>query len=109
MWRIANIKATAHPCGGLQGAPGIPASPWLSAGQHFHILDTQRYTKDCKEIFEFVLNHNPIQFKQETNDFDLTKELYSSSFSEVSFLWDQILHDKADSCCGSHPPKQCCD
>jgi Transposase len=30
--RIGNIRATAPPCGGLQGAPGIPGFPWLSAG-----------------------------------------------------------------------------
>src|SRR5215467_11148377 len=36
--RIANIEATAPPCGGLPGAPGIPASPWLSAGHRAMLI-----------------------------------------------------------------------
>ncbi len=88
---------------------GISPCPMVDIAWHLHILDTQRYEKDCQEIFGFFLNHNPIQFRHEANDFDLTKELYRDSFAEVSFLWDQIFHDLADSCCGSHPPNKCCD
>ena len=32
-----NIEATAPLGGGLPGAPGIPASPWLSAGTERHM------------------------------------------------------------------------
>src|SRR5262245_22688861 len=36
--RIGNIEATAPPCGGLPGARGISASPWLSAGHRTNVV-----------------------------------------------------------------------
>lgn len=56
---------------------------------HFHILDTEKYAKDCKNIFGYFLHHYPYfgmngeADKQNLQDaFEETKELYCSVFSE---------------------------
>ena len=88
---------------------GISPPPLVDIAWHLHLLDSKRYAKDCQEVLGFFLNHSPIQFRHEAGDFDLTMQLYSDLFVEISFLWDQIFHGLADSCCGSHPPDKCCD
>src|SRR5579871_126327 len=51
----------------LQMRPGFMLVPWLDAeGRddldqfwHQHILDTQKYAKDCKAVFGRMIHHNP--------------------------------------------------
>jgi hypothetical protein len=56
---------------------------------HQHILDTEKYAEDCKQLFGFFLHHYPYfgmngeKDAQNLNDaFEETKSLYKKHFSE---------------------------
>lgn len=59
---------------------------------HQHILDTEKYAKDCEQIFGFFLHHYPYfgmngqADEQNLQDaFEETKQLYAESFN-VNYL-----------------------
>ena len=62
---------------------------------HLHILDTRKYSADCRAVFGRFLNHTPLYGEPSANQrdmFERTKALYKSEFgklpprlSEVSF------------------------
>ena len=67
----------------------LPPSEEIDAFWHQHILDTEKYHKDCKMIFGKYLHHYPyfgIDEKSNQQDldnaFDRTQELYFKEFGE---------------------------
>jgi hypothetical protein len=57
---------------------------------HQHILDTQKYAKDCELIFGYFLHHFPYFGMRDENDmrnlidaFEETKEIYNFHFGQM--------------------------
>ncbi|MEI7993453.1 MAG: hypothetical protein WCH01_00990 [Methylococcaceae bacterium] len=55
---------------------------------HQHILDTQKYAKDCQKVFGFFLHHDPYfgiggdeDRKRNSDAFAKTQQLWNKSFS----------------------------
>lgn len=68
----------------------LPPSEEIDEFWHHHILDTERYQKDCQHIFGYYLNHYPyfgMDDKTDKNDlnkaFEKTLELYEKEFGEA--------------------------
>lgn len=63
---------------------------------HLHILDTRKYSNDCKDIFGSFFHHSPSYGQRNlSNELEMTKSLYRAEFGE-----DFILQSSA-SCGGS--------
>ncbi len=83
---------------------------------HQHILDTEKYSRDCDHIFGKFMHHNPSGTPEEGASirdqlFAETKELYRSEFGEVhmrSMIPMDHGHDDDVSLSGSRAVT-CCD
>lgn len=70
----------------------LPPSIDVDDFWHGHILDTRRYSDDCKKIFGRMLHHNPyfgygsVTAKAELTDgFEVTQELHEQEFGAPIF------------------------
>ncbi|PHM52891.1 glycine-rich domain-containing protein [Xenorhabdus sp. KK7.4] len=62
---------------------------------HHHILDTQRYQKDCQNIYGHFMHHSPYfglrddnYLKELNKDFMITQELYFKEFGDYMYEVD---------------------
>jgi hypothetical protein len=80
----------------LQMRPGFMLVPWLdSQGRddldqfwHQHILDTAKYSRDCKAVFGRMIHHNPHVVRgsvHEQEAIDKTRQLYVRRFQSGTF------------------------
>ncbi len=76
--------------------PDSPIVPWLTIEGdddldqvwHLHILDTQRYVKDCEDIFGKFIHHDPHiaqNVSKHNSATKFTKKLYESEFKEAYY------------------------
>lgn len=75
----------------------IVPNQFIDAFWHQHILDTQKYQNDCKEIFGYFLHHYPYfgmngkeDYKNLMDAFEETKILYWETFGE-SYVRDSTI------------------
>jgi hypothetical protein len=63
---------------------------------HLHILDTKKYSNDCKDIFGSFFHHSPSYGQCDlSKEFEITKSLFRTEFGEDFNL------QAAPSCSGS--------
>ena len=68
--------------------PGKSVVPWskdMDDFWHCHILDTDKYTKDCQELFSKYVHHNPhlpIGSDKQVKTFNETKQMYRDAFKD---------------------------
>jgi hypothetical protein len=84
----------------------------VDAFWHQHILDTEKYARDCEEIFGYFVHHYPyfgMNGKKDaqnlTNAFEESVELYQRHFSE-SYV-SQATRCKAPKCRTQCKPMKC--
>jgi len=80
----------------LRMKPGFMLIPWSTVeGQddldqfwHQHILDTEKYARDCNALFGRMIHHNPHILRgseTETDAFGKTQRLYARTFQSGSY------------------------
>ncbi len=78
---------------------------------HLHILDTQRYRRDCERIFGQMLEHYPyfgindsLDQKMLQRAFMETRDLYRSTFTDGAYDKSDASRCKGHAC---HSPSPC--
>lgn len=96
------ILMVRHP-----GQSVVP-TPAIDEMWHAHILDTQRYAKDCKEIFGKFIHHCPSYGDGDELEktADITTELFQKAFGESPIRGGNICQG-ANPCC-SRCRRKCC-
>lgn len=91
-------------------APLVP-NRLIDVFWHAHILDTQRYSDDCKNLFGYVLHHDPYMGidgtesqKELSRMFAATKSLYEERFGAYPMEQLSAVRCKGHAC---HAPSPC--